>query len=98
MSTAWLFTDEQHAHSIAGHTVVAWIQGFPILRLSPEPHDEKAAWIEVVQPVLPSSGAIRDDGQRFAAYAVIRSLLAELAALMHYGFGAAPPRAEIKRW
>ena len=59
MSDSWVFADEHYARGVAAHAVVAWLQGFPIRLISMEPQDGKAAWIEVVEPVLPKKGPIR---------------------------------------
>jgi hypothetical protein len=75
-------------HSIAGHAVMARLQGFQIFGLSLEAPFKGVASRESAQPMRSN---VRGDGRerQRRAYAMLRCLLARQAALVHYGFGLA---------
>jgi hypothetical protein len=80
-------TDERNAFYEAGHAVIAWLEGLEIERVSINREGDAASWIDIREPVLPSSGRSISRGERSSALSVIRGLIAGLAAMQRYSFG-----------
>ncbi|HEX3429399.1 MAG TPA: hypothetical protein VHT03_00820 [Rhizomicrobium sp.] len=91
-----LLTDVHHAHGVAGHAVIGWLQGFAILGLSLDEEDEWAATIDYEGPTFPGAAPITSEGDTRAALALIRALLAPPAALFRYGFGSAGETLDLE--
>lgn len=83
-----MVTEEHHAHAIAGHSVMAWLQGLQIVDLSLEPRWKGVASAENAPPTRCD---IHGDGRerQNSAHAMLRCLLARPAAFLHYSFGLA---------
>lgn len=69
---------ERNALYLAGQAVVARLEGLTVVGASISSDDE-AAYVEVSEPVLPETGALRGRNRK-AATSIIRALLAGIAA------------------
>jgi hypothetical protein len=67
MSEPWRV--EHHVHCVAGHAVIAWLQGFKTENLWIEENDEWAAGIRIDAPEFPGNAPIREPNARSASRA-----------------------------
>jgi hypothetical protein len=94
MSAPW--SVRHHVHCVAGHAVIAWLQGFKTENLWIEDNEEWAAGIRIDAPEFPGNTPIRSEREKRLARALIRGLLAQPAALMRFAFGSAGDALDFK--